>query len=152
MHLRFKFNLHRTRTAVVRTQFPLLPAFAITCNRAQCQTLDFVGFDATVPVFSHGSLFVALSRARRAADVALFVGSDRRACDRDENGVEHAVAINVVFPSLIEDALQIARLQRRHRLLISLAIETYHLQCHTISITLPDGTVPAPTATVPWSN
>jgi hypothetical protein len=109
--LRFKFNLHRTRTAVVRTQFPLLPAFAITCNRAQCQTLDFVGFDATVPVFSHGSLFVALSRARRAADVALFVGSDGRACDRDENGVEHAVAINVVFPSLIEDALQIARLQ-----------------------------------------
>jgi ATP-dependent DNA helicase PIF1 len=81
--LRFKFNLHRTRTAVVRTQFPLLPAFAITCNRAQCQTLDFVGFDATVPVVSHGSLFVALSRARRAADVALFVGSDRRACDRD---------------------------------------------------------------------
>ena len=111
--MRFKFNLHRTQTAVVRTQFPLLPAYAITCNRAQCQTLDFVGFDATVPVFSHGSLFVALSRARRAQDVAIFVGSDGRALDKDAGGAEHASVVNVVYPQLIADALQLTRLQQQ---------------------------------------
>lgn len=33
-------------------------------HHVQCQTLDCVGFDTTVPVFSYGSLFVALSRTR----------------------------------------------------------------------------------------
>jgi len=88
--------IHRTNPPVVRTQFPVLPAYAITCNRAQCQTLDFVGFDATVPVFSHGSLFVALSRARAAAaNVAIFAGSDNRALG--DNGA--ACAVNVVYPN-----------------------------------------------------
>jgi hypothetical protein len=114
--MRFNFNLHRTSTAVVRTQFPVLPAYAITCNRAQCQTLDFVGFDATVPIFSHGSLFVALSRARRAVDVALFVGSDGRALGADGA----ASVVNVVYPELIRDALAATARQQeaaRHVLL-----------------------------------
>lgn len=39
-------------------------------HRSQCQTLDFVGLDATVDVFAHGALFVSLSRVRRAAITA----------------------------------------------------------------------------------
>ena len=86
--LRFKFNLHRTQTAVVRTQFPLLPAYAITCNRAQCQTLDFVGLDATVDVFAHGALFVSLSRVRRAADLCVFVGGHHVAQQTTKDDVD----------------------------------------------------------------
>jgi ATP-dependent exoDNAse (exonuclease V) alpha subunit len=109
--MRFNFKLHRTNTSVVRTQFPVLPAYAITCNRAQCQTLDFVGYDATVPVFSHGSLFVALSRARAAANVAIFVGSDNRALGDNDA----ASAVNVVYPELIKDALEVTARQERQQ-------------------------------------
>ena len=50
------FQLHRR-------QFPIHLAFALTINKAQGQTVRFVGVDLREPVFSHGQLYVALSRA-----------------------------------------------------------------------------------------
>ena len=41
--------------------FPLRPCFGFTINRAQGQTLQFVGLDLRTSVFSHGILYVALS-------------------------------------------------------------------------------------------
>ena len=38
-------------------------AFAISINKAQGQSVKYVGLDLQVPVFSHGQLYVALSRA-----------------------------------------------------------------------------------------
>ncbi|KAK4519140.1 uncharacterized protein ATC70_009449 [Mucor velutinosus] len=45
-----------------RTQFPVQSAFAITINKAQGQTLRNVVVSLLDPVFSHGQLYVALSR------------------------------------------------------------------------------------------
>ena len=45
-----------------RRQFPLKPAFAMTINKAQGQTLRHVGLYLPQPVFGHGQLYVALSR------------------------------------------------------------------------------------------
>ena len=45
-----------------RRQFPIKPAFALTINKSQGQTVGFVGFFLYTPVFSHGQLYVALSR------------------------------------------------------------------------------------------
>jgi len=45
-----------------RTQFPISPAYAITINKAQGQTLNYVGLYLPQPVFGHGQLYVALSR------------------------------------------------------------------------------------------
>ena len=45
-----------------RRQIPLCPAFAITINKAQGQTLQKVGLFIPTQVFSHGQLYVALSR------------------------------------------------------------------------------------------
>jgi ATP-dependent DNA helicase PIF1 len=47
-----------------RKQFPLKPCFAMTINKSQGQTIDFVGIDLTDSVFTHGMTYVAFSRAR----------------------------------------------------------------------------------------
>lgn len=45
-----------------RRQFPVRLAFAMTINKSQGQSLKHVGLDLRSPVFSHGQLYVGLSR------------------------------------------------------------------------------------------
>ena len=45
-----------------RKQLPVRPAFAITSNKAQGQTLSHVGIYLKQGFFSHGQLYVAMSR------------------------------------------------------------------------------------------
>ena len=45
-----------------RRQFPVRPAFAITINKSQGQTLKFAGIWLRGQVFTHGQLYVACSR------------------------------------------------------------------------------------------
>ena len=47
-----------------RTQFPVRLAYSFTINKAQGQTLEHAGILLEQPVFGHGQLYVALSRAR----------------------------------------------------------------------------------------
>ncbi|XP_027083735.2 uncharacterized protein [Coffea arabica] len=57
----------------MRTQFPVRLCFALTINKSQGQTLDYVGIYLREPVFSHGQLYVALSRAKTAAKVRILL-------------------------------------------------------------------------------
>lgn len=60
-----------------RTQFPVRLAFALTIDKAQGQSLDHVGLCLDPEVFSHGQLYVALSRTTNAANIRLVVpGND----------------------------------------------------------------------------
>jgi len=47
-----------------KQQFPVALCFAMTINKAQGQTLDRVGLYLEAPVFAHGQLYCAFSRAR----------------------------------------------------------------------------------------
>lgn len=52
-------NLHFTLN---RHQYPIKLCFRMTINKSQGQTLGATGIDLRTPVFSHGQLYVALSR------------------------------------------------------------------------------------------
>ena len=47
---------------VSRKQFPIRLCFAMTVNKSQGQSLDTVRVDLRSPAFTHGQLYVALSR------------------------------------------------------------------------------------------
>ena len=53
----FPFKLYRK-------QFPVKVCYAMTVNKSQGQTIEFVGIDFTDPIFTHGQAYVAFSRVK----------------------------------------------------------------------------------------
>lgn len=64
---RIKLNTTEKNCYVLfsRHQFPVTPAFAMTINKSQGQTLGTVGLYLANDVFTHGQLYVALSRVKK---------------------------------------------------------------------------------------
>src|SRR5216117_2469813 len=77
-----------------RTQFPLLLAFAMTINKAQGQTLNYVGLCLTEPVFTHGQLYVALSRVTNAANLWMIVSDTAEASQGRIKNVVYSEVFN----------------------------------------------------------
>lgn len=60
---------------IQRFQFPLCLAFAMTINKSQGQSLKKVALHLPKPVFTHGQLYVALSRCTSDTGVKIFIDS-----------------------------------------------------------------------------
>jgi ATP-dependent DNA helicase PIF1 len=58
---------------LIRRQFPVRVAFAMTINKSQGQTIPIVGLDLRSPVFSHGQLYVAMSRVQSKDNIHILV-------------------------------------------------------------------------------
>ena len=82
--------------AFQRKQFPIRLYFAMTINKVQGQTLDFVGLYFPNPVFSHGQLYVALSRATNAESIKILV----KPTNADESKYDYTT--NIVHQELSE--------------------------------------------------
>ena len=76
-----------------RRQFPVRPAFAITINKSQGQTLKFAGVWLRGEVFTHGQLYVACSRVSSPDHL-------RFALMRDPNKL-HCTALNIVYKEVL---------------------------------------------------
>lgn len=82
-----------------RCQFPIRPAFAMTINKSQGQTLDSVGLYLPTPVFSHGQLFVALSRVKRPNDIKVLIPPETSTIE----GEEGTYTSNVVYSKIFQN-------------------------------------------------
>ncbi|XP_022019928.1 ATP-dependent DNA helicase PIF1-like [Helianthus annuus] len=79
-----------------RRQFPLSVCFAMTINKSQGQSLSKVGLYLKDPVFTHGQLYVALSRVKTREGVKILIfDADEKPTNKTSN-----VVYKEVFGSL----------------------------------------------------
>jgi len=78
-----------------RRQFPVCLAFAMTINKSQGQSVVNVGLDLRVPVFSHGQLYVALSRCTSGDRIKVLF----------PDGSEGVSTTNIVYTELLTGLL-----------------------------------------------
>lgn len=83
-----------------RRQFPVSLAFAITINKSQGQTFDEVGILLVEPVFSHGQLYVALSRSKSKDKTKIFICESNVQGNIKNDGVIYTK--NVVYKEILD--------------------------------------------------
>jgi ATP-dependent DNA helicase PIF1 len=89
---RICLTLKTTRLPFVleRRQFPVKVCYAMTINKSQGQTLAHVGVYLKNPVFSHGQLYVAISRV-----------TSRRGLIKDTDGNCKDETQNIVYQEIL---------------------------------------------------
>jgi hypothetical protein len=91
-----------------RKQFPIRLSFAMTINKAQGQTILIVGVYLPEPVFSHGQLYVALSRATVKSNIKILAIKDNRKDTKNSKKRKRTEALvtttlNIVYKEVLSN-------------------------------------------------
>ena len=89
----FPVNENRCPFTIKRRQFPIKPCYAMTINKSQGQSLKTIGIFLKEQVFTHGQLYVALSRVTSRKGLNII------SCDNE--GRPSTYAKNIVYKDII---------------------------------------------------
>jgi ATP-dependent DNA helicase PIF1 len=76
-------------------QFPIIVSYAMTINKSQGQSLDYVGIYLPRPVFSHDQIYVAVSRVKSKQGIKLLI--------HDEKNEPKQTTTNVVYKEVFNN-------------------------------------------------
>ena len=101
VHLpRIKFNVTEDSTfdfKFSRIQFPVRIAFAMTIHKSEGQTLETVGLYLPEPVYGHGMLYTALTRATTRKGIKVLLGTNQKPPDSPDG----FYTANVVYRNVL---------------------------------------------------
>lgn len=80
-----------------RKQFPIRLSFAMTVKKAQGQTIPNVGIYLPEPVFSHGQLYVTLSRSTARKNVKVLAVQPTDTKKKGSKGTAKTYTKNIVY-------------------------------------------------------
>ncbi|CAN1189507.1 ATP-dependent DNA helicase PIF1 [Linum perenne] len=86
-----------------RRQFPIRVCYAMTINKSQGQTLDHVGIYLPKPVFSHGQLYVAVSRVRSADGLHILISNDQQNLPNQTKNIVYQDVLNEILEVNIDN-------------------------------------------------
>lgn len=80
---------------LTRRQFPIVVSYAMTINKSQGQSLDWVGLYLPRDVFSHGQIYVAISRVTSKKGIKILI--------HDEKKIAKDTTTNVVYKEVFQN-------------------------------------------------
>lgn len=80
-----------------RRQFPVRICYAMTINKSQGQTLSRVGLYLKKPVFTHGQLYVAVSRSTSRSGLRILIENTDGSCGSQTRNVVYREVLDAAY-------------------------------------------------------